>query len=134
MKTTPVVRFRIDFSDSSYLGPGKVELMEAIKAHGSISAAARAMKLSYRRAWLLLESLNASFIKPVSVNIAGGIRGGGTELTPFGELLILRYREVERRFGEIANSYLKDIQTQVKNHEGTSRRIPLTKQLRQQRK
>jgi molybdate transport system regulatory protein len=130
MKKTPVIRFRIDFSDSSYLGPGKVELMEAIKTHGSISAAGRAMKLSYRRAWLLLESLNDSFIEPVTINTIGGTRGGGAELTAFGELLILRYREVERRFGEIANTYLKDIQSQIKPCRSGSRRMPVTKKLR----
>jgi molybdate transport system regulatory protein len=127
MKATPVIRFRIDFSDTSYLGPGKVELMEQIQKHGSISAAGRAMDLSYRRAWLLLNSLNDSFLDPVSVNVTGGPKGGGVKLTPFGELLIKRYRDVERRFSEIADSRLTDIQARVKPCNVIPRRIPIIK-------
>ena len=127
MTTAPVIRFRIDFTDSSNLGPGKIELMEAIQIHGSISAAARAMKMSYRRAWLLLESLNQCFMDPVSVNTTGGVRGGGVRLTPFGESLIRRYREVERHFGDIVNAQFADIHARVKLHATTPRRVPVTK-------
>jgi molybdate transport system regulatory protein len=81
MKSAPLNRFRIDFAENSNIGPGKIALLESIQTHGSVSAAARAMKLSYRRAWLLLESLNRAFSDPVSVNSVGGIGGGGVQIT-----------------------------------------------------
>jgi molybdate transport system regulatory protein len=130
MKTAALIRFRIDFADSSNIGPGKIELLEAIRTHGSISAAGRAMKLSYRRAWILLDSLNQSFTDPVSVNTTGGVRGGGVRLTPFGELLILRYRELERHFSEIAHAHFQDIQARVKPDTVTLSRVPVTKKTR----
>ena len=63
-------RFRIDFAANSWVGPGKIELLEAIRGHGSLSQAARGLGMSYRRAWLLLESLNSYFREPVTRNTA----------------------------------------------------------------
>lgn len=56
-----LVRFRLDLAEGLSIGPGKVELLELLAQHGSISAAARAMRISYRQAWLLLDSLNKGF-------------------------------------------------------------------------
>jgi molybdate transport system regulatory protein len=131
MKQTPLIRFRIDFSESSNIGPGKVELLEGIKIHGSLSQAARTMGISYRRAWLLIDSMNRSFKVPATVNSAGGRGGGGTEITAFGMLLIERYRDVERKLNVIAGAYLKEIRAQV-NTEGrpSARRNPISKKIR----
>jgi molybdate transport system regulatory protein len=78
------------------LGPGKIRLLELIQENGSISEAARAMDMSYRRAWLLVSDLNQSFRQPVTTTQTGGKGGGHAELTPFGLDLIRRYRAIER--------------------------------------
>jgi molybdate transport system regulatory protein len=131
MKHAPLVRFRIDFGENSNIGPGKVALLEGIKAHGSLSDAARSMGISYRRAWLLIDSVNKSFKIPATVNSAGGRGGGGAEVTAFGSLLIERYREVERKLDVVAGEYLKEIRAQV-NTEGSAfpRRIPVSMKIR----
>lgn len=74
------------------MGPGKAELLAAIAQHGSISAAARALGMSYRRAWLLVETMNRSFKQPLVSTLAGGKHGGGTQLTETGEQVLRRYR------------------------------------------
>jgi molybdate transport system regulatory protein len=79
------------------MGPGKAELIERIAQTGSISAAARAMGMSYRRAWQLVEALNADFRKPVIATAVGGQRGGGARVTPFGRRLAARFRAMESR-------------------------------------
>jgi molybdate transport system regulatory protein len=131
MNTAPAIRFRIDFAENSNIGPGKIALLEAIQMHGSLSSAARALKLSYRRAWLLLDSLNRGFLEPVSVNSVGGVGGGGVNITPFGTLLIKRYREVEHLFNEIGATQLEDIRSRIKPQSAAlARRVPVTKRRR----
>lgn len=88
---------RILLGGASSLGPGKVALLEEIGRHGSISAAARAMEMSYRRAWLLVESMNSSFTQPLVTTATGGKRGGGAELTEFGREVLRRYRDMEQK-------------------------------------
>lgn len=78
------------------LGPGKIRLLELIDTHGSISEAARAMDMSYRRAWLLVAELNQGFRQPVTTTRTGGKGGGHAGLTAFGQELIARYRTIER--------------------------------------
>ena len=131
MKPATLIRFRIDFADNANVGPGKIALLEAIQTHGSLSEAARRLGMSYRRAWLLLDSLNSSFDLPATVNSVGGRGGGGAELTPFGLLLITRYREVEAKLNGIAREGLEEIRRRV-NRSGstTARRIPLYKKPR----
>lgn len=82
---------RVYFRDDSWVGPGKVKLLEAIQETGSISAAARAMDMSYRRAWLLIDGLNALFDTPVVATTLGGRGGGTASLTPFGLEIVERY-------------------------------------------
>lgn len=77
------------------MGPGKAELIERIAATGSISAAARAMRMSYRRAWQLVEALNTDYRERVVTTAAGGARGGGARVTPFGLRLVAEYRTME---------------------------------------
>ncbi|ASL48036.1 Molybdenum-pterin-binding protein MopA [Burkholderia sp. AD24] len=96
-KVRPEVRFRmrIRTGDTVALGPGKVELLEAVREFGSISAAARSLDMSYRRAWLLIDELNRSLKSPATHSEQGGQSGGGCTLTPVGETIIRLYRNVE---------------------------------------
>lgn len=81
--------------DEHKLGTGKIRLLEAIRAHGSISAAAREMGMAYRHAWELVDDLNRCFAEPVVAAATGGRRGGGAQLTAWGEDLIRRFRRIE---------------------------------------
>jgi molybdate transport system regulatory protein len=90
-------KLRLTMPGDHPLGPGKAQLMELIKTQGSIRAAGAAMAMSYRRAWLLVDELNAMFREPVVSKAQGGKQGGGATLTPFGEELLLRFRSMERR-------------------------------------
>jgi molybdate transport system regulatory protein len=131
MKQAPLIRFRIDFAENSNLGPGKIALLEGIKTYRSVSEAARRMGISYRRAWLLLDSLNKSFDIPVTVNSVGGRGGGGAEITPFGSLLLERYREVERKLNDVAGECLKEIRARATRSTATSaRKVPVSKKRR----
>src|ERR1700761_2942413 len=86
---------RIDFEDGHALGPGKVRLLEEVAARGSIRKAATAMKMSYRRAWLLLKAVEEIFGGPVIATETGGSQGGGAVLTVLGEKIVQRYRACE---------------------------------------
>lgn len=88
---------RVDFGPGRAIGHGKIRLLEAIRDHGSISAAGRAMGMSYRRAWLLIDALNALFAEPVVATKHGGAAGGGAELTPFGHRVVRHYRAIEEK-------------------------------------
>ena len=79
------------------MGPGKAELIERIAETGSISSAARAMGMSYRRAWQLVAALNRDFRAPVVETATGGTRGGGAQVTPFGADLAAAYRAMEEK-------------------------------------
>lgn len=97
----PVVRaaprLRIVMGEGLILGPGKVDLIEAIDRSGSISAAARTMGMSYRRAWLLVDALNHMFNRPLVVAASGGSHGGGAQVTGFGRDVAAAYRRIEER-------------------------------------
>jgi molybdate transport system regulatory protein len=89
------------------------------------------MGISYRRAWLLLDSLNKSFDVPATVNSVGGLGGGGAEVTPFGVLLIERYREVERKLNDVAGECLDEIRRRVSRSTGTpARKVTVSKKRR----
>ena len=106
---SPVIRFRIDFANDSFVGPGKIALLEAIGRCGSLSQAARNLGMSYRRAWLLIDSLRVAFRKPVTVATTGGKGGGGVMLTEFGEGLIACYRALERDIAALAPGRLRSL-------------------------
>jgi molybdate transport system regulatory protein len=91
----PVARLRVILGDAIAVGPGKADLLEGIRETGSIAAAGRRMGLSYKRAWLLIETMNACFKRPVIEAAKGGKAGGGARLTPFGEQLLARYRSMQ---------------------------------------
>jgi molybdate transport system regulatory protein len=90
------VLLRLYLSSDRPLGPGKVQILESIRDGGSISEAARWMKMSYRSAWLLVDSMNSLFKKPVVNTTLGGRGGGSATLTDFGRDVIHRYRTMER--------------------------------------
>jgi molybdate transport system regulatory protein len=89
------------------IGPGKAELVERIAAMGSISAAARAMGMSYRRAWQLVEAMNRACREPVVITAIGGKRGGGAEVTPFGRKLVRLFRTMEGKASAAISADLK---------------------------
>ncbi|MEJ0100972.1 MAG: winged helix-turn-helix domain-containing protein [Pseudomonadota bacterium] len=91
----PHAHIRLDFSGTCSIGPGKIGLLEGIERTGSLSAAARALGMSYRRAWLLLHATNEGFEEAVVELSVGGKDGGGTRLTDFGRRLIADYRSFE---------------------------------------
>ncbi len=89
------ITIRLDFDGGRQLGHGKMRLLELIDQLGSISSAARAMKMSYRRAWLLMDEVNSMFSETVLETQLGGKGGGHARLTDFGRKLVTLYRSVE---------------------------------------
>lgn len=110
---TPVIRIRIDFTENVNVGPGKIALLEAIKSSGSISDAARSLGMSYRRAWMLINSLKQGFSEAVTVSSTGGTGGGGARVTNFGAGLVKQYRMLEREVGRLGAQRLADITPHV---------------------
>ena len=90
-------QLRISFKKSIAMGPGKAALLDAIEQTGSISAAARRMSMSYRRAWMLVETMNACFRAPLVETLTGGQHGGGARVTELGHEVVHRYREMEAK-------------------------------------
>mgnify|MGYP001271772368 CR=1 FL=1 len=109
-------QIRIMFRKVIAMGPGKAALLQAIAETGSISAAARHMEMSYRRAWLLVDTMNQCFKSPVVITLTGGKAGGGAAVTEFGADVLARYRKMEakasasvvRELGEFASLMVKD--------------------------
>jgi len=114
MKQT--VRFRVDFTPTCSLGPGKIELLETIEQTGSLRQAAQTLGMSYRRAWLLLDALNRSFSEPAATASVGGQGGGGARLTPFGMELIKRYRAAAKSIEALARTELQPIAAKALVH------------------
>jgi molybdate transport system regulatory protein len=96
-RPVPPVRVRLLYGAEIPLGPGKADLLEAIIDTGSISAAARRMGMSYRRAWLLVDTMNRCFEKPLVTAATGGSGGGRAQVTALGETVLKRYRGMERK-------------------------------------
>lgn len=92
--------------DTIALGPGKLQLLEAIRETGSIAAAGRSMDMSYKRAWHLVDTMNRCFRAPLVEASKGGTRGGGAVLTPLAEEVIALYRRLETRAGKAAKAEL----------------------------
>jgi molybdate transport system regulatory protein len=90
-------RLRVYLGSGHSLGPGKIRLLEAVQEYGSISAAARSMGMAYRHAWELLNDMNCCFAQPVTESSQGGRAGGGAKVTPFGEEVIRRFQNMERK-------------------------------------
>lgn len=116
----PSLTVRLDLSADAWIGHGKIELLEAIAHHGSISAAGRAIKMSYKRAWDLVEELNRIFGRDVVERQVGGKHGGRTALTDFGIDLIKRYRRIERVTTAAARNDLAALKSNVARRKRTS--------------
>jgi len=105
----PEIRFRVDFDDRCSVGIGKISLLEAIVRTGSLSQAARELGMSYRRAWLLVDSMNADFDTPVISATVGGSGGGGARLTSFGQELVQAYRKLEARLTALTAEHMSTV-------------------------
>jgi molybdate transport system regulatory protein len=105
-RVKPQLSIRVDFGPDRRLGPGKVRLLEEVAAHGSISAAGRALGMSYKRAWDLIEDVNSMFAMPVVESRSGGKQGGGATLTDFGKMVVQRYRGMEKAAARATEAYL----------------------------
>jgi molybdate transport system regulatory protein len=106
LKPLPSLSVRIDLDPKERIGPGKIELLEQIDACGSISAAGRALDMSYKRAWDLVDEVNRICRHAAVERQTGGKNGGGAALTPFGVSLVARYRKIER---SAASAVRKDL-------------------------
>jgi molybdate transport system regulatory protein len=89
-------KLRVMFGPEIAMGPGKAELLEAIEATGSISASAKRLGMSYRRAWLLVDTMNRCFREPLVASATGGSGGGGAHVTEFGRRVLARFRAMSR--------------------------------------
>ena len=105
----PALRFRLLLDSDHAIGPGKTDLLDAIARTGSISAAAREMAMSYKRAWQLVDELNRSFATPLVTTSKGGTRGGGAGLTPRGNEVREAYRSLERKAQELLAAELRQL-------------------------
>jgi molybdate transport system regulatory protein len=123
----PQAHVRIDFSAHCSVGPGKIALLEGIARTGSLSAAARTLGMSYRRAWLLLHSVNDAFPEPAVQLSIGGRDGGGARLTPFGESLIAAYRQFESAVDALA---VKSFASMRPNRDAAARTAETRRPLR----
>lgn len=108
-------RLRVVLGPGIALGPGKADLLEAIAATGSISAAGRKLKMSYRRAWLLVEELNGSFQSALVAADKGGAHGGGARLTELGGQVLKHFRSMERKTHRAIASDLAALTTITKS-------------------
>jgi molybdate transport system regulatory protein len=104
-------RIWIEIDGEEFLGEGKVQLLKAINEKGSLSKAAKLMKISYKKAWHLLDSVNKSSKKPVTVMSIGGKGGGGTELTEYGKSLILVFEEMNKQCWKFLDVQLDKIKS-----------------------
>lgn len=105
---------RLDLATRVHLGPGKIRLLEEIDRHGSISAAGRALKMSYRRAWLLVDDLNSGFREPLVTTRLGGAGGGKASVTPLGSSVIRAYRAMEKEAQRIVRERSAPLLAQLK--------------------
>lgn len=108
-----VLRLRIVLRPGAALGPGKIDLLEAIAETGSIRAAGNRFKMSYRRAWSLVAELNGMFRTPLVVAAAGGRGGGGATLTPLGRKVVKRFRTMEEGAWSAAEPEMRKLMTEL---------------------
>jgi molybdate transport system regulatory protein len=109
----PSLSLRINLDPEGRIGPGKIELLEHIASSGSISAAARAMEMSYKRAWDLVDDMNRVFGKPLITAQTGGKSGGGAQLTQLGLSVVTRFRAIERAATSAAEAHMRALQAEI---------------------
>jgi molybdate transport system regulatory protein len=98
----PYLRLRVILTADTFIGPGKADLLQGVQDAGSIAAAGRRMGMSYKRAWGLMETMNAYFGEPLAIATKGGKSGGGAQLTPKGRQVLACYRRIEARAARAA--------------------------------
>ncbi len=103
------LKLRLEFDNGLVMGPGKAALLEAMCRDGSISGAARALGMSYTRAWGLVEEMNAGFAEPLVIRQRGGAKGGSAVVTPSGLAVLARFRAIEARLWRDENGDLAAI-------------------------
>jgi len=108
------IKVTLVLNSGSRIGPGKAALLESIRETGSISAAARAMGMDYKRAWLLIDSLNRAFTLPAVERATGGTGGGGATLTALGSDLLARYRRLDAEAAQLAAADLETLERQAR--------------------
>ena len=116
------IRIRIYFGDGHSVGPGKVQLLEAVRELGSISAAARSMGMAYRHAWEMIDDMNQCFRSRVVTGTSGGRAGGGATLTPFGEEVVRRFRAMEKRARKAMARDVEALDREVAGAEAPAKR------------
>ncbi|WP_339893697.1 molybdenum transporter [uncultured Algibacter sp.] len=104
-------RIWIESEDKVLLGEGRVHLLKAIQEMGSLSKAAKSLNISYKKAWQLLDSVNKSAKKPVTINSIGGKGGGGAELTEYGKSLVIAFDEINKNCWEFLDKQLEKIES-----------------------
>ena len=110
----PSLSLRIDIDGERRIGPGKIALLESIRDCGSISAAGRAMDMSYKRAWDLVDEMNRICGQAAVDRQTGGKQGGGAALTPFGIRLVRSYRDIERAAANAVHKRLVALRADIK--------------------
>jgi molybdate transport system regulatory protein len=115
----PQLRIRIRFGGDAFIGPGKAELLERIAATGSIAAAARAMGMSYKRAWMIVETLNAMFDTALVDSARGGPGKGGATLTPRGRDVLAEYQAIEAAALDHSRDRLQRLQSWLRQADGS---------------
>ena len=102
------IQARVMLDEEIAFGPGKADLLDAIAATGSISSAGKQLGMSYRRTWLLVDSMNGCFQKPLVETTTGGIQGGGTRLTDDGIDVLKRYRQLQADIQTLSAQYFPE--------------------------
>lgn len=108
------IKIRISSGPATAMGPGKAELLALIEVHGSISAAAKQMKMSYRRAWELVDEVNKCFDQPLVSSSVGGTHGGGAKLTDFGAQVLKNYHALIVKSQEASVQELSFLRSHLK--------------------
>lgn len=109
MPEPPRLRLRLLLGRSVMVGPGKADLLAAVTATGSITAAGRVLGMSYKRAWLLVDTMNRCFREPLVVAAKGGAGGGSARLTPLGEQVLALYRRIEAHAAEACAGDMQEL-------------------------
>ena len=108
------IQARLMLDEEIAFGPGKAELLKAIQTTGSISAAGKHLGMSYRRAWLLVDTMNRCFQHPLVETATGGSQGGGTRLTPLGLDVLQRYQQLQQDIFTLSEKHFSEMSSQLR--------------------
>jgi len=109
------IRLRVFLDPDIAIGPGKAEILEGIRETGSIAAAGRRMNMSYKRAWLLVDTMNGCFREPLVKTSRGGRSQGGAQLTETGETVLAHYRRMEAKAAEAVEDEMRDMRALLRD-------------------